>query len=52
MVQVYSEYNADVLTADQIARLQGALEADLDAMAEMDNEPDPEPGAEAEAEAG
>ena len=47
-VQVYSEYNADLLTPEQIAELDGALRADLAEMAADDPE-DEADGAEAEA---
>jgi hypothetical protein len=45
MVLVTTWYNAQHLTAEQIAQLDAGLRADL---AEMDNEPDPDPEPEAE----
>jgi hypothetical protein len=44
MVQVYSEYNGAMLTDAQIEQIQGALIADLNAMA-ADDEPGNEPEA-------
>lgn len=47
MVQVYSEYNADLLTPAQIEELHGALTKDIAAMAETDGEADAQPEVEA-----
>ena len=43
MAEIHSEYNGDLLHPEQIAELDGALRADLDAMAAED-EAEPEAG--------
>jgi hypothetical protein len=42
MAEIYSEYNADVLSPAQIAQLDAELDAEL--QSEPDNEPEPEAG--------
>jgi hypothetical protein len=43
MIYVYSEYNGDLLTPEQIEVLDAALQADLAEFAAEDGEPEPEP---------